>query len=353
MPDMTWKPPATGGIRWGIIGCGDVTEVKSGPAFNRVPDSRLVAVMRRDAVKAADYARRHGVPRWYDDAAALVADPEVDAVYVATPPGAHEAGCRLAAAAGKPVYIEKPMARTAGECRRMIEVCAAAGVPLFVAYYRRALPRFVRLRELVRSGAIGRPTAVAIRFAQSRLGSDPAREWRLRPEQAGGGIFIDLASHALDIVDFICGPLSQVSAQAGHRGSPSPAEDGVNLVFRCPDGVLGSGTWDFCAGIDEDLLSITGTRGRLSVPVYGEAPIIGEGRGRDRERWDIPHPPHIQEPMIASVVDALLGRGTCVSTGESALRTAAVMDAALDAYYGGRDDGCWTRPWPGLGGAVS
>lgn len=149
-------------IRWGIIGCGDVCEVKSGPAFQKADGSALVAVMRRDGAKAADFARRHGVPRWYDDAAALVADPEVDAVYVATPPSTHAQHTLLAARAGKPVYVEKPMAPTRAACDEMRAACAAAGVPLFVAYYRRALPRFVKVRELLAAGAVGAVRAVSV-----------------------------------------------------------------------------------------------------------------------------------------------------------------------------------------------
>lgn len=342
---MPWTPPASGTIRWGIIGCGDVTEVKSGPALQRVPGSRLVAVMRRDAAKAADYASRHGVPRWYDDADRLIADPEVDAIYVATPPDAHQRWCLRAAAAGKPVYVEKPMARTAGECRRMVEACAMAGVPLFVAYYRRALPRFAKLGDLLKAGAIGSPGSVEVRLCQDRTGDDAAA-WRLHPEIAGGGLFLDLASHALDLVDHLLGPIDGVRAQAVHRGGASPAEDGVSMAFRCPGGVLGSGLWDFRAAVGEDLLVIRGTHGRLSVPVFAEGPIELLRPGRDPELWRVPHPAHVQEPLIAMVVAALLGRADCPSTGATALRTNVVMDAALDAYYGGRDDGVWTRPWP-------
>src|SRR5438067_5233611 len=145
-----------------MIGCGDVTEVKSGPGFQKAAHSRLVAVMRRNGALARDYAERHGVPRWYDDAESLVADPEVDAVYVATPPSSHEEYTLLAARAGKPVYVEKPMARDHAECVAMIDACRAAGVPLFVAYYRRALPRFLKIKELIESGAIGEVRFVAI-----------------------------------------------------------------------------------------------------------------------------------------------------------------------------------------------
>jgi Oxidoreductase family, NAD-binding Rossmann fold len=142
-------------IRWGIIGCGDVTEVKSGPGFQKANHSRLVAVMRRTGELARDYARRHGVPRWYDNAEALINDPEVDAVYIATPPVAHKDYTLLCARAGKPVYVEKPMALNYQECQFMLRACRAAGLPLFVAYYRRALPRFLKVKQLIDTHAIG------------------------------------------------------------------------------------------------------------------------------------------------------------------------------------------------------
>ena len=123
-------------IRWGIIGCGDVTEVKSGPALYKTPDSELVAVMRRDADKARDYAARHSVPKWYDQADALIADPDVDAVYIATPPDTHAYYTTQVARVGKPVYVEKPMARNHGECLAMIDACRQAGG----AAFRRLLP---------------------------------------------------------------------------------------------------------------------------------------------------------------------------------------------------------------------
>src|SRR5690625_1222950 len=134
-------------VRWGIIGVGHVTEVKSGPGFQQAERSELVAVMRRHGERAADYARRHGVPRWYDDADALIADPEVDAVYIATPPDSHAEYAVRVLEAGKPVYVEKPMARTAAECEQMLSASRRSGLPVFVAYYRRAMPRFVKVKE--------------------------------------------------------------------------------------------------------------------------------------------------------------------------------------------------------------
>ncbi len=336
-------------IRWGILGCGDVTEIKSGPGFQKAAGSSLVAVMRRDAGRAEDYARRHGVPRWYSDAGALIADPEVDAVYIATPPGDH---CELAlgvAAAGKPCYVEKPMARNHAECIRMIEVFRAAKLPLFVAYYRRAMPRFVKARALLNDGAIGRITSVSVRCLEPRhQGADAALPWRLQPGSSGGGLFLDLGSHALDFLDHVLGPLREARGRAANLGGLAAVEDVVELSFSTGNGALGQGIWNFASDHTEDRLEFVGTGGRLTFSCFGTDPVCLERSGKT-ELFAEPMPAHVQQPLIQSIVDELLGRGTCPSTGESGARTQAVMDAALEAYYGGRQRAFWAEPagWPG------
>ena len=205
-------------VRWGIIGCGDVTEVKSGPGFRKAAGSQLVAVMRRDAAKAADYAKRHGVPRWYADADALIADAEVDAVYIATPPESHAEYALKVAAAGKPAYVEKPMARHAAECDRMVEAFTRAKLPLYVAYYRRRLPRFLKAEELIKSGALGRVTSVSYRLTQPQHLS--SESWRVEAKLAGAGHFLDVGSHALDLIDYLLGPLNEVTGTTANLASP-------------------------------------------------------------------------------------------------------------------------------------
>ena len=187
-------------IVWGIIGCGNVTEKKSGPAFNKVEHSRLHAVMRRDANLAKDYAVRHGVKAWYNDADLLINDPEVNAVYVATPPDTHKKYAIQAMEAGKAVYVEKPMALNFSEAREMTAVPKATGMPLFVAYYRRKLPGFVKLKALLEEGRIGKLQSVNMQLykppSADELAGNP--NWRVIPEISGGGHFVDLASHQLD-----------------------------------------------------------------------------------------------------------------------------------------------------------
>jgi predicted dehydrogenase len=330
-------------VRWGIIGCGDVTEVKSGPGFRRADGSALVAVMRRDRAKAADYAKRHAVPRWYDDADALINDREVDAVYVATPPGSHCEYALRVAAAGKSCYVEKPMARHHAECRRMIDVFERAKLPLFVAYYRRALPRFVRAKRLIDDGALGRVTGC--RYRMSRLyRPNPAPAWRLDAEQSGGGIFLDIGSHVLDLLDYLLGEFVEVGGTATTTGA-TMVEDAVALHFRTSRGVVGSALWNFASSAMEERLEIDGTEGRLGCEVLGYSPlVITRNGGKESRTIDLPDPPHIQQPLIQSVIDQLRGRGTCASTGTTAARTTAVMDTALASFYKSRDDEFWTRP---------
>lgn len=324
-----------GHVRWGILGCGDVTEKKSGPAFQKAAGSRLVAVMRRDVQKAESYARRHGVPRFYGDVDGLLADPEVDAVYVATPPSSHAELALRVAEVGKPCYVEKPMAVSVAECEAMNAAFRAAERPLFVAYYRRMLPRFVKIRELVAEGAIGAP-----RLVQSSLWKpiwppehDPATlPWRVRPEISGGGHFVDLASHLLDFLDYLLGPVVEAKGLATHQAGLYRAEDTVGAALRFGSGVLGTLSFCFSGPGRHDSNVLIGDRGTLRFSTFGQEPVVLEREG-SQESFDLKHPEHFQQPLIQTIVDQLRGLGTCPSTGESAARTTRVMSAILADYY--------------------
>jgi predicted dehydrogenase len=320
-------------IRWGIIGCGDVTEVKSGPGFQKADNSELVAVMRRNGELARDYARRHGVPRWYDDAAALIGDPDVDAVYIATPPSSHKDYTLLSARAGKPVYVEKPMALNFAECLAMIQACQAAGVPLFVAYYRRALARFRKVKQLIDTHAIGEVRFVSVTLQQPLIAGDLAPDalpWRVRPEIAGGGLFVDLAAHMLDFLDYLLGPIRDAQGYASNQARRYPAEDMVSGAFAFEAGVHGVGTWCFSAFERRDHTEIVGTAGKLAYSTFDAQPIVLTTATGVTE-FPIDYPAHIQQPLIQTIVDELNGVGVCPSTGESAARTSWVMDRMLNS----------------------
>lgn len=317
-------------INWGIIGCGNVTEYKSGPAFNKVEGSKLIAVMRRDAELAKDYAHRHRVPKWYSDADDLINDPEVNAIYVATPPASHALYAIKAMKAGKPVYVEKPMAATYEQCQEMNAVSKETGVPLFVAYYRRTLPGFRKVKTLLEDGTIGRPLLVNIMLVRPATPAESDKNssiWRVQPDVAGGGIFYDLASHQLDFLEFIFGPVKKVSGIARNFGNLYNAEDTVVAQMEFENGVLGSGTWSFVSdnSSKRDVIEIIGTKGRIEFSTYGHEPVL---LFKERDFLEFPYinPENIQYNLISNVVDAIRGDAVGVSTGETAARTNLVME---------------------------
>jgi predicted dehydrogenase len=314
-----------------------------------VHGSQLIAVMRRDAAKAEDYARRHGVPRWYDNAERLIADPEVDAVYIATPPGAHEINAMKVAAAGKPCYVEKPMARNSAEAQRMVQAFSTANVPLFVAYYRRCLPRFVKAKEIIDSGELGSLQSIEYRYADGQMSkAESPVPWRLQAEHAGAGLFLDLASHALDLLDWFFGSLLDVSGRAANVAGQYDVEDLARLSFATTAGVRGSASWNFANPQRIDEYCIVGDIAELKFSCFGNDPVIVTNSKGESQRFDLPNPMHVQQPMIQSVVDELRGENgmKSPSVGASGLRTQIVMDRALEQYYGGREDGFWQRSWP-------
>ena len=319
-------------INWGIIGCGDVTEVKSGPGFQKASGSTLTAVMRRDFAKAQDYARRHGVPRVHRDADALIQDAEVDAVYIATPPSTH---CELAlkvAVAGKPCLVEKPMALNHDECVRMVAAFRDRGVPLWVAYYRRALPRFLVVRDLLKQGVIGRPTSIHVAVLDRLAPPGRASTWRFEPGVAGAGLFFDTGSHSLDLVDFLLAPIASVAGFAVNTGGAYAAEDVTTASFRLDTDVPGTGIWNYNADAARDVIDIFGAGGRIRTPIFTDGDVIVSVGGRDRVDR-VRNPPHVHQPLIQTIVDELRGRGRCESTGESGARTSWVMDQCVAGFY--------------------
>ena len=216
-------------IKWGFIGCGEVTEKKSGPAFSLIEGSEVVAVMGRRPDKTRDYAERHNIKRWYTDAQRLVDDPEVNAVYIATPPSTHATYAIMAMKAGKAVYVEKPMASNYEDCCRINRIAETSGVPCFVAYYRRYLPYFQKVKSLVAEGAVGNVVNVQIRFAVPPRDLDYNRSnlpWRVQADIAGGGYFYDLAPHQIDLLQEMFGPILEAKGYVANRGGLYGQYDG-------------------------------------------------------------------------------------------------------------------------------
>lgn len=320
-------------LKWGFIGCGEVTEKKSGPAFGTVEGSMVEAVMSRSEEKARRYAENHHVPKWYTDPLELIDDPDINAIYIATPPSSHATFAIMAMNAGKPVYVEKPLAANYEDCARVNRVSVATGVPCFVAYYRRYLPYFKKVKDIVDQGGIGKLLNVQVRL------SVPAPEldyhsanlpWRLQPDIAGGGFFYDLAPHQLDLLQYIFGIIIEANGICANRGGLYKAEDSVSACFRFESGLPGSGSWCFVAhdSAREDRIEVIGDRGELSFSVFTYEPIVLQ-TSAGQQRITVPNPPYVQYPLIKSVIEHLQGHGVCTCTSVSATPVNWVMDRIL------------------------
>lgn len=321
-------------LRWGIIGCGAVTEVKSGPAYQQTPGFVLQAVMRRDAEKAADYARRHQVPLWFDNADQLIQHPEVDAVYIATPPDSHLYYALKVAAAGKICCVEKPMALNAAECIKMNAAFVRAGQPLFVAYYRRSLPRFLQVQQWLQQGMIGQVRHLHWSFCRPPNPADVAghTNWRTDPAQAGGGYFVDLASHGLDLFAFLLGDIVDVTGIAQNQQGLYQAEDAVTACWRFAADTgataTGSGYWNFAAFERADRVEIIGSTGRIEFSVFAEMPLVLT-TAAGRSEIFIDNPPHIQQFHVANIARQLSSGQPHPSTGLTAMCATVVMQQIL------------------------
>lgn len=321
-------------INWGFIGCGEVTEKKSGPAFNEVEGSQVVAVMSRSENKARSYAERHHIRKWYTDAQELIDDPDVNAIYIATPPSSHATFAIMAMRAGKPVYVEKPLAASYNDCIRINRISEQTGVPCFVAYYRRYLPYFQKVKEIIQNGTIGKVINVQLRFSVPPRDLDYKNEkelpWRLQPDIAGGGYFYDLAPHQIDLLQNIFGVITRAHGYPANRAHLYKAEDTVSACFFFENGVTGSGSWCFVGheSAKEDCIEIIGDRGSLSFSVFTYEPIVlitSEGK----QSITVPNPSYVQLPMIKHVIEHLQGIGHCDCTSISATPVNWVLDRVL------------------------
>jgi len=304
---------ATQTIRWGIIGVGEVCEVKSGPAFYKLEHSQLLAVMRRDGAKAQDFAARHGVAHWYDNADALLANPDIDAIYIATPPAQHRDYALAALNAGKHVYIEKPVTLNAAECDDIIAAEKSARTKIVVAHYRRHVPCFMKFAELLRSGAIGTPLMAQIDMLQpaaSDIIQNTENNWRVNPALSGGGLFHDLAPHQLDIILRWFGPVVSAKGISLNQRQHNTAADCTHGWAQLESGVVLQGRWHFAVSPQQtrDHCEIIGTEGKLSINFFGQQKIRLENKDGPQEIV-IPNPEHIQQPMIEQVNNYFRGSG--------------------------------------------
>lgn len=316
-------------IRWGILGAGDVCEVKSGPGFQKAEHSELAAVMRRDTDKARDFARRHGVEKWYDSVPDLLADPGIDAIYIATPPRYHREHALAALNAGKDVYLEKPMAMNQDECQQIIDAEAMSPNKIAIAHYRRALPAFIKIGEMIKNGTIGTVRLAEVNFYLSESSSllpDMGNNWRIDPVVSGGGLFHDLSPHMLDLLLVYFGQPLDYQGFSIRQNDKAPADDFVQGTIRFENNIVFRGLWCFSVAqaAASELLVITGTKGQISCPFFGNEIRLLTDEGE--EIIPCTNPPNIQQPMIEQVSRYFLGKTECPCSTTDGLEVMKIID---------------------------
>lgn len=309
-----------------MIGCGNVTEFKSGPAFNKAKGSSLYAVMRRNAHKAEDYAKRHKVTKWYSDADALIRDPLVNAVYIATPPSTHEQYAIEAMKAGKPVYVEKPFSVDSISAKRIAEASKSLNIRLCVAHYRRQLPIFKKVKQLLEENIIGRILTISIVLYQHGADASP-ENWRLDPKTSGGGYFHDLAPHQLDLLCYYFKAPVFVEGISLNQGNRYPADDAVACTMLFENGAMMNGVWSFEVPETEekDLCVITGTEGSIRFSVFDMKQITVRKNGIEEVIY-FDSLQHVQEPMIEKVVEFFSGNGANPCSGDDGYTVMWMID---------------------------
>jgi predicted dehydrogenase len=314
-------------IRWGILGCGDVTEIKSGPAFQKTEGFKIEAVMRRDGDKAADYAKRHGISKYYTDADDLINDPEVDAIYIATPPDTHKYYGLKVALAGKICCIEKPLSPSYHDSLAIYKSFEEKSIPLFVSYYRRSLPRFIQIKKWIDSKSIGEVRHIRWHLSKPTTEQDmsDSYNWRTDAKIATAGYFDDLASHGLDLIVYLLGNIKEASGMSLNQQGLYSAKDAVSASWLHESGITGSGSWNFGSYRREDIVEIYGSKGKITFSVFENDPLLltnDEGE----TKLIIEHPENIQLYHVKQMHESLTSDSMHPSDGKTATHTSWVMD---------------------------
>ncbi|GAA5038580.1 oxidoreductase [Marivirga lumbricoides] len=328
MSDKVNKPKT---IRWGIIGCGDVTEVKSGPAYQQTEGFEVISVMRRNEEKLKDYALRHGIRKYTTDADQLINDPEVDAVYIATPPDTHKLYALKVAEAGKPCCVEKPLSPSYEESLAIYSAFENKNIPLFTSYYRRSLPRFQQVYTWLKNDEIGEIRHINWHLSKAPSPTDLAKKpnWRTDPVVAPGGYFDDLASHGLDLFAYLLGEMKQVNGISINQQQLYGAKDAFAACWIHEGGATGAGSWNFGCDRTEDRVEIYGSKGKIQFAVFEEVPVILDGENKQEELF-IEHPKSVQLHHVENMKKHLVNKGFIhPSSGGNGLHTSWVMDKIL------------------------
>jgi predicted dehydrogenase len=318
-------------INWGVIGCGKVCEVKSVPAYQITESFEVKSVMRRDLNQLKDFAKRHLISNYTTDAETVINDTTIDAIYIATPPDTHLHYALKVVKAGKPCCIEKPLSPNYSESLEIVKAFQKKNIPLFVAYYRRSLPRFKKVKNWLDNNYIGTVRHISAHLSKPANDLDLSKSynWRTDSKIAPGGYFDDLASHGLDLFSFLLGHIIDAKGISLNQQKLYSAKDAISASWLHENGITGSGTWHFGCNGHLDTVTIYGSTGTIDFSVFHEKPIILKSETKNEELF-IENPKHIQQYHVENMSNYFKGIiNAHPSTGETALHTSWVMDKIL------------------------
>ncbi|MCY4403197.1 MAG: Gfo/Idh/MocA family oxidoreductase [Candidatus Poribacteria bacterium] len=313
-------------LRWGIIGCGNVAEHKGGPPLYTVDGSELIAVMRRDREKAVAFAEKHGAKRVYTDVDKLLADDEINAVYIATHPYLHCEQTIRAAQAGKHILCEKPMAMTVEECQRMVDVCDKAGVILMLAYYRNHYPNIVKMKALMDEGVIGEVVLARINCTGFYNPNRPdLKNWRINPEMSGGGVLMDIGSHRISLLEYLMGDIESVRGFAETVHQDIPVDDSAVFTLRFENGSHAVANINWNVGIGIDNVEVYGTTGSLTCSPLNSGNLTLMTKSDGQVEMNQTPLPYTHTGLVEDFVNHIKTGEPIRCSGESGLQTNAII----------------------------
>ena len=313
-------------LRFGLIGCGDIARKRVAPALRDSNYCELVAVSRAQASLAESFAQQFAAKRWYADWRELLADEEVDAVYVATPVHLHADQTMAAAESGKHVLCEKPMALNAADCDRMIDACKSNNVTLGIAYYRHFYPVVRRVKEIIESGEIGAPVVAQINaFEWFDPDESNPRRWLLDKKQAGGGPMFDFGCHRIEVLLDLFGPITNLQATTCNSFFKREVEDVASALFKFAKGTNATLTVAHSAREPQDTLDVYGSKGSLHVTVLNEGQLRIVSERGERKESHVPAT-NIHQPMIEDFAISILENRQPVVDGTIGRSVAAIED---------------------------
>ncbi|MGL6065407.1 MAG: Gfo/Idh/MocA family protein [Fusobacteriaceae bacterium] len=321
-------------VRWGMIGTGEVTEKKSGPGLYKSTNSELKGVSSIHMDKTRDYAKRHNIELVFENIDELIESSEIDAIYIATPPSSHKEYAIKAILAGKPVYIEKPMAASYEDCLEIQRLAKEKNIKVFTAFYRRGLEKFNKVKELIEEKTIGDVRCVDVVLQQTIESSGYKKEnvpWRFVGSISGGGIFLDMGIHMLDILNYILGEISEIKSFVGNQAELYDVEDIVTATWKFKNGVHGIGRWSFTVFENKDQIEIIGNEGKIIFSCFDETPIK-VCKNEYYKEYSYKNPEHVQQPYIQGIVNEILGQGTHAGSLESSISSQRISDDILKSY---------------------